>query len=430
MSKTCAFIPPALRDARVQKLKAVLIENITSMLQNVPPQKQSRQVVRQWLSEALERVPVNVPAEVREQILDSALADLVGYGPLEWLLKEPDVSEIMVNGPEAVFIERGGELYETDVKFADDAHVLRIIDRIVNPLGRQVNADNPTADARLPDGSRVHIVIPPVAIDGPHITIRKFLKSSMEMDDLIAFGALTPYMAKLLEACVVARLNVLVSGNTSSGKTTILNVLSSFIPEHERIITIEDAVELQLKQKHVVRLETRLPNVDGGGAVGVRDLVRNALRMRPDRIVVGEVRGAEAMDMLQAMNTGHTGSLTTLHANGPRDATARLETMAMMAGLDMPLVAIRKQISSAIDLIVHLTRLQDGSRKITHITEVVGMEGDVITLMDIFKFEQTGISPDGKVLGTIRPTGIRPQFSPRLEVAGFKLGGEIFGAGF
>lgn len=430
MSKTCTFIPPALRDARVQKLKAVLIENIANMLQNVPPRQQSRQAVRQWLSEALERVPANVPAEVREQILDSALADLVGYGPLEWLLKEPDISEIMVNGPHAVFMERGGELYETDVKFEDDAHVMRIIDRIVNPLGRQVNADHPTADARLPDGSRVHIVIPPVAIDGPHITIRKFLKTSMEIDDLIALDALTPYMAKLLEACVVARMNILVSGNTSSGKTTILNVLSSFIPEHERIITIEDAVELQLKQKHVVRLETRLPNLDGGGAVGVRDLVRNALRMRPDRIVVGEVRGAEAMDMLQAMNTGHTGSLTTLHANGPRDATARLETMAMMAGLDMPLAAIRKQISSAIDLIVHLTRLQDGSRKVTHITEVVGMEGDVITLMDIFKFEQTGISPDGKVLGQIRPTGIRPQFSPRLEVAGFKLGGEIFGAGF
>jgi pilus assembly protein CpaF len=429
VSKIYSVIPPMLRDARIQKLKAVLIDNIARMLQDVPARQQNRPAVRQWLTEALERMPGNVPAEIREQILDSALADLVGYGPLEFLLKDPEISEIMVNGPRAVFMERGGELYETDVVFDDDAHLMRIIDRIVNPLGRQVNADHPTADARLPDGSRVHIIIPPVAIDGPHITIRKFLKTRMTMDDLIALDALTPYMAKLLEACVVARLNILVSGNTSSGKTTILNVLSGFIPENERIITIEDAVELQLKQKHVVRLETRLPNVDGLGAVSVRDLVRNALRMRPDRIVVGEVRGAEAMDMLQAMNTGHTGSLTTLHANSPRDATSRLETMAMMAGLDMPLVAIRKQISSAIDLIVHLTRLQDGSRKITHITEVVGMEGDVITLMDIFKFEQTGISPAGKVLGQIRPTGIRPQFSPRLEVAGFKLGGEIFGAG-
>ncbi len=430
MSRTCTFVPPVLRDPRFQKLKSALTASVAQMLQNIPPRQQNRQAVRQWLSEALERLPGNVPAEIREQLLDSALADLIGYGPLEWLLREPDISEIMVNGPRAVFIERGGELYETDVAFEDDAHVMRIIDRIVNPLGRQVNADHPTADARLPDGSRVHIVIPPVAIDGPHITIRKFLKTKMEMSELIELGALTPYMATFLEACVVARLNILVSGNTSSGKTTILNVLSSYIPEHERIITIEDAVELQLKQKHVVRLETRLPNVDGLGAVSVRDLVRNALRMRPDRIVVGEVRGAEAMDMLQAMNTGHTGSLTTLHANGPRDATSRLETMAMMAGLEMPLVAIRKQIASAMDLIVHLTRLQDGSRKITHITEVVGMEGDVITLMDIFKFEQTGLAPDGKVIGQTRPTGIRPQFNPRLEAAGFKLGGEIFGAGF
>ncbi|MEZ0395157.1 MAG: CpaF family protein [Anaerolineales bacterium] len=430
MSKTCRLLPPIVSNPRFQQFKSVLTASVAQTLQNIPPHQQNRQAVRQWLSEALERLPGNVPAEIREQLIDSALADLVGYGPLEWLLREADISEIMVNGPKEVFIERGGELYETDITFEDDAHVMRIIDRIVNPLGRQVNADNPTADARLPDGSRVHIVIPPVAIDGPHITIRKFLKTKMEMSDLIQLGALTPYMATFLEACVVARLNLLVSGNTSSGKTTILNVLSSYIPQDERIITIEDAVELQLKQKHVVRLETRLPNVDGLGAVGVRDLVRNALRMRPDRIVVGEVRGAEAMDMLQAMNTGHTGSLTTLHANGPRDATSRLETMAMMAGLDMPLVAIRKQIASAIDLIVHLTRLQDGSRKVTHITEVVGMEGDVITLMDIFKFEQTGLSPDGKVIGQIRPTGIRPQFNPRLEAAGFKLGGEIFGAGF
>jgi pilus assembly protein CpaF len=268
-----------------------------------------------------------------------------------------------------------------------------------------------------------------VAVDGPQITIRKFLQTKMEMDDLVKMGALTQYMGKFLEACVVTRLNILVTGNTSSGKTTILNVLSSFIPDRERIITIEDAVELKLKQRHVVRLETKLPNVDGSGTVNVRDLVRNALRMRPDRIVVGEVRGGEAMDMLQAMNTGHTGSITTLHANSPRDGTSRLETMAMMAGLDMPLLAVRKQIAAAINLIVHLARLPDGTRKMTHITELSGMEGEVITLTDIFKFEQSGVGPDGKILGQLRPTGMRPLFSPRLEAAGYKLGGEFFGLG-
>jgi pilus assembly protein CpaF len=266
-------------------------------------------------------------------------------------------------------------------------------------------------------------------VDGPHVTIRKFLQTKMTMEDLVAMDALTAYMAKFLEACVVTRLNILVTGNTSSGKTTVLNALSGFIPEKERIVTIEDAVELKLKQRHVVRLETKLPNVDGGGAVGVRELVRNALRMRPDRIVVGEVRGGEAMDMLQAMNTGHTGSLTTLHANSPRDGTSRLETMSMMAGLDMPLLAIRKQIASAINLIVHLSRLPDGTRKMTHITELSGMEGDVITLTDIFKFEQTGVTPEGKIIGHLRPTNMRPLFTPRLEAAGYKLGGEIFGAG-
>jgi pilus assembly protein CpaF len=345
------------------------------------------------------------------------------------LLTDPEINEIMVNGANTIFVERSGELLETDLKFEDDEHLMRIIGRIVSPLGRRVDSDNPTADARLPDGSRVNVVIPPVAVDGPHLTIRKFLQTKMNMDELVELQALTPYMAKFLEACVVTRLNILVTGNTSSGKTTILNVLSGYIPERERIVTIEDAVELKLKQRHVVRLETKLPGVDGAGQVTVRDLVRNALRMRPDRIVVGEVRGGEAMDMLQAMNTGHTGSLTTLHANSPRDATSRLETMAMMAGLDMPLVAVRKQIAAAINLIVHLARLSDGTRKMTHITEVAGMEGDVITLTDIFKFEQTGVSPQGKILGQLRPTGMRPLFTPRLEAAGYKLGGEIFGAG-
>jgi pilus assembly protein CpaF len=431
MSDILRVTPTTLQDPRVLKLKGMLTDTVSQEMQKHPlPQQQNRQIVHQWLADALERAGVdNMPADVRTQLLESALADLIGYGPLELLLSDPYTSEIMVNGAKQVFIERNGELLETDVTFLDDEHVLRIINRIVNPLGRRVDPDNPTADARLPDGSRVNVAIPPVAVDGPTITIRKFLETKMSLEDLMERGALTPYMAKFLEACVKARLNILITGNTSSGKTTMLNLLSGFIPNQERIVTIEDAVELKLKQRHVIRPETKLPNVDGSGGVTVRDLVRNALRMRPDRIVVGEVRGGESMDMLQAMNTGHTGSLTTLHANTPRDATARLETMAMMAGLEMPLLAIRRQIAAAINLVVHLTRLQDGSRKMTHITEVSGMEGDVITLSDIFKFEQTGISPDGKVQGQLRPTGLRPLFTPRLEVAGFKLGGEIFGVG-
>ncbi|KAF0107648.1 MAG: pilus assembly protein CpaF [Anaerolineaceae bacterium] len=431
MSDILRVTPTTLQDPRMLKLKGILMNTVAQEMQKHPlPQQQNRAIVRQWLVDALDRAGVdNMPADVRTQVLESALADLIGYGPLELLLSDPYTSEIMVNGAKQVFIERNGELLETDVAFLDDEHVLRIINRIVNPLGRRVDPDNPTADARLPDGSRVNVAIPPVAVDGPTITIRKFLETKMTLEDLMERGALTPYMAKFLEACVKARLNILITGNTSSGKTTMLNLLSGFIPDRERIVTIEDAVELKLKQRHVVRLETKLPSVDGSGGVTVRDLVRNALRMRPDRIVVGEVRGGESMDMLQAMNTGHTGSLTTLHANTPRDATARLETMAMMAGLEMPLLAIRRQIAAAINLVVHLTRLQDGSRKMTHITEVSGMEGDVITLSDIFKFEQTGISPDGKVQGQLRPTGLRPLFTPRLEVAGFKLGGEIFGVG-
>jgi pilus assembly protein CpaF len=417
-------------DARLLQLKEFLINAVSTEMQNqAGAHQQNREVVRRSLLEAYERTKADLKPEIRDQVVDSALADLIGYGPLELILPDPEISEIMVNGAKQVFVERNGELLETDVKFEDEEHLLRIIDRIVSPLGRRVDADNPTADARLPDGSRVNVIIPPVAVDGPHITIRKFLQTKITMDDLVSMGALTPYMAKFLEACVVTRLNILVTGNTSSGKTTVLNALSGFIPDHERIVTIEDAVELKLKQRHVVRLETKLPNVDGSGAVSVRELVRNALRMRPDRIVVGEVRGGEAMDMLQAMNTGHTGSLTTLHANLPRDAISRLETMAMMAGLDMPLLAIRKQIAAAVNLIVHLARLSDGSRKMTHITELSGMEGEVVTLTDIFKFDQIGITPEGKIIGQLRPTGMRPLFTPRLEASGFKLGGEIFGAG-
>ncbi len=417
-------------DERFPKLKAYLINTVSPDLQNQSNQKQpGREAIGALLLKAYNRTSADLQPEIRDHIIGSALADLVGYGPLELLLQDKEISEIMVNGARNIFVERNGEVLETDVQFDNDDHLLRIIDRIISPLGRRVEADNPTADARLPDGSRVNVVIPPVAVDGPHLTIRKFLQTKMTMDDLVAMDALTPYMAKFLEACVGTRLNILVTGNTSSGKTTVLNALSGYIPEKERIVTIEDAVELQLKQRHVVRLETKLPNVDGSGAVNVRDLVHNALRMRPDRIIVGEVRGGEAMDMLQAMNTGHTGSLTTLHANSPRDAVSRLETMAMMAGLDMPLLAVRKQIAAAIDLVVHLARLGDGTRKMTHITELPGMEGDVITLTDIFKFEQSGVTPEGKINGQLRATNMRPLFSPRLEAAGYKLGGEIFGAG-
>ncbi len=417
-------------DARLLQLKEFLIKAVSAEMQNQSAaHQQNREAVRRLLLAAYERTKADLKPEVRDRVVDFALADLIGYGPLELLLPDPEISEIMVNGAKQIFIERNGELLETDAKFESEEHLLRIIDRIVSPLGRRVDADNPTADARLPDGSRVNVIIPPVAVDGPHITIRKFLQTKITMNDLVSMGALTPYMAKFLEACVVTRLNILVTGNTSSGKTTVLNALSGFIPDKERIVTIEDAVELKLKQRHVIRLETKLPNVDGSGAVSVRELVRNALRMRPDRIVVGEVRGGEAMDMLQAMNTGHTGSLTTLHANLPRDAVSRLETMAMMAGLDMPLLAIRKQIAAAVNLIVHLARLSDGSRRMTHITELSGMEGEVVTLTDIFKFEQTGVAPDGKIIGQLRPTGMRPLFTPRLEASGFKLGGEIFGAG-
>jgi pilus assembly protein CpaF len=420
----------AQMDGRLLQLKEYLINAVSAEMQDQSiVQQQNREAVRGLLLEAYERTKADLKPEVRDRAVDSALADLIGYGPLELLLPDPEISEIMVNGARQIFVERNGELLETDVKFESDEHLLRIIDRIVSPLGRRVDPDNPTADARLPDGSRVNVIIPPVAVDGPHITIRKFLQTKITMDDLVTMGAMTNYMAKFLEACVVTRLNILVTGNTSSGKTTVLNALSGFIPDKERIVTIEDAVELKLKQRHVVRLETKLANVDGSGAVNVRELVRNALRMRPDRIVVGEVRGGEAMDMLQAMNTGHTGSLTTLHANLPRDAISRLETMAMMAGLDIPLLAIRKQIAAAVNLIVHLARLSDGSRKMTHITELSGMEGEVVTLTDIFKFDQTGVTPEGKIIGQLRPTGMRPQFTPRLEASGFKLGGEIFGAG-
>lgn len=416
-----------LTSADLLKFKRYLASNVHRALEGESMPSAGREdYLKQQIEEAYVQTKVNLPKDLRQQVFKEILDELTGMGPLQPLLDDVDVTEIMVNGPKKVYVEKGGKLIKSPITFDDDDHVLRIIDRIILPLGRRVDADSPTVDARLPDGSRVNAVIRPVAIDGPAITIRKFKKDKLSIQQLIDYGSLTANMAEFLRACVVGRLNIVISGGTGSGKTTLLNVLSSYIPEQERIITIEDAAELQLQQDHIMRMETKVPNVDGTGAVTIRDIVRNSLRMRPDRIIVGECRGGEALDMLQAMNTGHDGSLTTLHANSPRDALSRLETMVLMAGMDLPLKVVRQQISSAVDLIVQQTRLNDGARKVTAITEVVGMEGDTVVLTDIFKFEQTGVSDNTKVLGELRATGIRPIFTPRLEAAGFKLGGDIF----
>ena len=380
-----------------------------------------------FLNEIYQKSGLNLSEQLQKHVFKSVIDEFQGYGPIQPLLDDPSITEIMVNGPDNIYVERDGKLSKTKVHFEDDSHVVRIIEKIVLPLGRRIDAENPTVDARLPDGSRVNAVIPPAAIDGPSITIRKFSEEKLTIDDIIEFGSITRTMADFLKACVVSRLNVVISGGTGSGKTTLLNILSSFVPPEERIVTIEDSAELQLHQDHVVRLETTPPNLEGKGEVTIRHLVRNSLRMRPDRIVVGEVRGGEALDMLQAMNTGHDGSLTTLHANSPRDALSRLETMSLMAGLDMPLGVIREQIASAVDVIVQQARLTDGSRKVTYITEVAGMEGNTIVMTDIFKFEKTAIK-DGEVCGQLKPTGIRPMFSNRLAAAGFDLTPEMFGA--
>jgi pilus assembly protein CpaF len=367
---------------------------------------------------AEERIPLS--RTERSQVFEQIMADVLGFGPIEPLLSDDSVTEILVNGPQHVFVERNGILEETDLRFRDSSEVMRIIDRIVAPLGRRVDESSPLVDARLPDGSRVNIIIPPLSLVGPCISIRKFAKAVYGRDDVIRLNTVTPDMADFLRACVQARLNIVVSGGTSTGKTTLLNVLSSFLPENERIVTIEDAAELQLNQRHVVRLEARPPNVEGRGQITIRQLVINALRMRPDRIVVGEVRGGEALDMLQAMNTGHDGSLTTAHSNTPRDTLARVETMTLMAGMDLPLRAVREQIAAAFDVIVHLDRLVDGGRKVVRISEVQGMEGDVIVMQDIFRYLQTGVQ-NGKVEGYFTATGIRPKFMDKIEAAGLSL---------
>ncbi len=416
-----------LTSADLLKFKKYLIENVGRSMEGEVLQLGDRsQFMKERLNEVYIQTKVSLPEDIRKQIFVDIIDELTGFGPIQPLLDDPDISEVMVNGPKKIFVEKKGRLTRSPVTFDDDDHVLRIIDRIILPLGRRVDADSPTVDARLPDGSRVNAVIRPVSIDGPSITIRKFKKDKLSIDQLIQYDSLNKNMAEFIRACVLAHLNIVISGGTGSGKTTLLNVLSSFIPEEERIITIEDAAELQLQQDHVLRMETKTANVDGRGSVSIRDLVRNSLRMRPDRIVVGECRGGEALDMLQAMNTGHDGSLTTLHANTPRDALSRLETMVLMSGMDLPLKVVRQQISSAVDLIIQQSRLKDGSRKVTAITEVVGMEGETVVLTDIFKFDQTGVGLDGKIAGELRATGIRPIFSPRLEAAGFKLSGDIF----
>jgi pilus assembly protein CpaF len=362
----------------------------------------------------------------RERLIDEVLDETFGFGPLEMLLKDPTVSDILINGPHKIYVERRGKLEKTDVKFRDNDHLMQIIDRIVSKVGRRVDETSPMVDARLPDGSRVNAIIPPLALDGPSMSIRRFGANPLKLEDLLNFKAFTPEMAMLMEACIKARLNIVISGGTGCGKTTLLNTLSSFIPHDERIVTIEDAAELQLQQDHIVRLETRPANIEGKGAVNTRDLVRNALRMRPERIIIGECRGGEALDMLQAMNTGHSGSMTTLHANTPRDAQARLETMVMMAGMELPMKAMRQQISSAVDLIVQANRLQGGPRKITTITEVMNMEQDTIIMQDIFRYKQLGIDQNGRSFGQFEATGVRPTFVSRLEAAGIKLPTNLF----
>lgn len=362
----------------------------------------------------------------RKKVVEELINDLTGFGPINPLLADPDVTEVMVNGASQVYIERNGKIELTEVQFRDDEHVMNIIDKIVAPIGRRVDESSPMVDARLPDGSRVNAIIPPLALNGPTITIRKFAVDPFQIDDLVNFGTLNEQMATFLEACVKARLNIFISGGTGSGKTTTLNVLSSFIPNDERIVTIEDSAELQLGQDHVISLESRPPNIEGKGGIEIRDLVKNSLRMRPDRVVVGEVRSGEALDMLQAMNTGHDGSLATGHSNSPRDMIARLETMVLLAGIELPIRAIREQIAGAIDVIIQQTRLKDGTRKIVNITEVQGLEGDVIVLQDIFTFKQEGVDPQGKIIGKLVPTGVRPKFYERLETSGLHIPASVF----
>jgi pilus assembly protein CpaF len=422
-------IPSHGRDAYYElktRIHRQLIERIDLAKLDILPLETVQQQIRRIVEDMLVGDETPLSRQEREQLVLEVEHETFGLGPLEPLMQDPTVSDILVNGSKEVYVERRGKLERTQVIFRDDAHLLQVIERIVSAVGRRVDESSPMVDARLPDGSRVNAVIPPLALDGPVLSIRRFAAEPYRMADLVEFGTLTSGLAEILRAAVQARLNILVSGGTGAGKTTMLNVLSNAIPNTERIVTIEDSAELQLQQEHVVRMETRPPNIEGHGAVTQRDLVRNALRMRPDRIVVGEVRGPEVLDMLQAMNTGHDGSLSTVHANSTRDALSRLETMVLMSGVSLPVRAMRDYIASALDLMVHVARLSDGTRKVTRVTEVVGMEEDVVTTQDIFVFEQQGIDPDGRVIGFFRATGIRPKFTERLERVGIHLGPEVF----
>ena len=387
-----------------------------------------RRAIQEEFEQILNDENIVLSRPERARLFEQIAAEILGFGPIQVLLEDESITEIMVNGAKNIYVERKGKIQRAPLTFESNEHVMRIIERIVAPLGRRIDESQPYVDARLPDGSRVNAVIPPISLIGPTLTIRKFSKTPITIDQLVQFGSLTKDSVEFLEACVHARCNVVISGGTGSGKTTLLNVLSSFIPTDERIITIENAAELQLRQEHVVTLESRPANIEGRGAITIRDLVVNALRMRPDRIIVGEIRDEAALDMLQAMNTGHEGSMTTAHSNSPRDTISRLEVMTLMAGMDLPVRAIREQISSAIDLVVHQARMRDGTRKVTYITEVSGMEGEVITMTDIFVYDQQGME-NGKVIGRLRPTGLRPRFMDKIEAAGIHLPPSIFGIG-
>ncbi|MBM7572607.1 CpaF family protein [Aquibacillus albus] len=417
---------PKKKNEKQQAFKQVLHQQILQAMKKGQEVEEIVPEIEQMAMDILKEEDEFKGSVDRKKVVEELINDLTGFGPINPLLLDEDVSEVMVNGPDQVYCERKGKIILTDISFRDNEHVMSVIEKIVAPIGRRIDESSPMVDARLPDGSRVNAIIPPLALNGPTITIRKFSKDPFQIEDLITFGTLTNEMAVFLDACVKARLNIFVSGGTGSGKTTSLNVLSNFIPNDERIVTIEDAAELQLGQEHVVSLESRPPNIEGKGAITIRDLVRNSLRMRPDRVVIGEVRGAEALDMLQAMNTGHDGSLATGHSNSPRDMISRLETMVLLAGVELPVKAIREQISGAIDVIIQQSRLKDGSRKIVSITEVQGLEGDVVVLQDIFTFEQKGLDEQGKVMGELVPTGVRPKFFDRLESSGIDIPMSVF----
>jgi pilus assembly protein CpaF len=386
---------------------------------------QMRQMIETLFNQVLAEENLLYTRSVRNRLLDWVLDDIMGFGPLEPLLKDPSITEVMANGHKNIYIERNGKIEKTNVVFENEAHLMRIIDRIVSPLGRRVDEASPMVDARLPNGYRVNATIPPLSLDGPLLTVRKFAQTPYTAQDLIANGSMSPPLVAFLKACVQARVNMIISGGTGSGKTTLLNVVSAFIPSHERVVTIEDTAELQLKQEHVIRVEYRPPNVEGRGEVTIRQLVINALRMRPDRIIVGEARGGEALDMLQAMNTGHDGSMTTIHSNSPRDTLRRVETMVLMAGMELPLRAIREQVASAVDLVVHMERMRDGTRKVVQVSEVQGMEGESIVMQDLFQFEQTGIT-NGRVVGQLKSTGLRPKFAEKFALNNIELPVNIF----